>query len=525
MSPQVSGGVASGDPTEDGVIIWTRATPEADGLVRITWEVAEDDSFDAVVASGSGTTSADVDYTVKVDVSGLDAGATYHYRFRVGDTSSPTGRTRLPGAGATDNVRFAVISCSNYPAGFFNVYREIAGAELDAVLHLGDYIYEYDKDGYASERAEEFGRVSEPENELYSLEDYRTRYAQYRGDPDLQAAHGAHPFINVWDDHEIANDAWKDGAQNHDPETEGSFDDRVAAALQAFYEWTPIRPPSTNREIIYRQFRYGDLVDLLMLDTRLIGRDLQVNYTDFYNGESIDVDTARAAVNDSNQELLGGDQTDWLKDRLTNSTARWQVLGQQVLVGRYLLPEPVTRAFAGLATPEEGISALLASESAKATPEPLRTPEQQALLDSALPYNPDAWDGYGFNRDEIIDHAAALGSRLVTLAGDTHNAWATQLTDSSGNPAGVEFATASVTSPGFDQLGVETAALLETPLVFLIDDLKYANLTDRGYMVVTFEQDTATSDWIFVSSIESTTYELLEERANTIRVSADDLTI
>jgi alkaline phosphatase D len=525
-------GVASGDPLEDRVILWTRATPEVDGLVRISWEVADTEAFDSIVAGGSGTTTADVDYTVKVDVTGLEPGSTYFYRFRVGDVISPVGRTRLPALGAVDRVRFAVISCSNYPAGFFNVYREIANNDVDAVLHLGDYIYEYGKDGYASERAEEFGRVSQPEEELLVLDDYRTRYAQYRSDPDLQAAHAAHPFIDVWDDHEIANDAWKGGAENHDPATEGSFEDRVAAALQAFYEWTPIRPPADNREIIYRQFRYGDLVDLLMLDTRLVGRDLQVAYTDFINGGLIDVDAARAAVNDPNQQLLGEDQTGWLKDRLTNSTSRWQVLGQQVLVGRDPLPEPVARAVAGASDPsipsdpQEGIAAVLASVAAKLKPPEARTPEEQALLDSAIPYNPDAWDGYGFNRDEIIDHALAVESRLVTLAGDTHNAWAAQLTDAAGNPAGVEFATPSVTSPGFDgALGIDTSRLLESPLVLLIDDLRYANLTDRGYMVVDFVQESVSADWIYVSNIDSTDYTLLADRANTITVSAQNLLI
>ncbi len=521
-------GVASGDPLETAVIIWTRATPVTDGLVRIRWEVASDEAFGTVVASGEGSTTADVDYTVKVDVTGLTAGTRYWYRFRVADTTSPVGRTRTLPAAAVTSASFAVVSCSNYPAGFFNVYREVAGREVDAVLHLGDYLYEYDRNGYASERAEEYDRVSEPENELLTLADYRRRYAQYRGDPDLQACHAAHPFLVVWDDHEVANDAWRDGAQNHDPATEGSFEDRVAAGLQAWYEWSPLRPPESDREIIYRQFRFGNLVDLLMLDTRLIGRDLQLDYADFRNGGTIDVDAVRAAIAQPARQLLGEEQDAWLKEHLTNSTATWQVLGQQVLVGRYVLPAPIIEALdpdnLSEEALQEGVAAVLAAVAAKNTPEEERTSEQQALLDSAIPYNLDAWDGYSFTRDDLLTHAGSMQSRLVTLAGDTHNAWATQLTSSTGQPVGVEFATASVSSPGLeDALGQDVAALFEGPIVTLIDDLKFANLRDRGWMEVNFTTEEVRASWHFVSNIDSTSYTLLEERGHSTRVSADNM--
>jgi alkaline phosphatase D len=519
-------GVVSGDALDNSVIIWTRATPVTPGLVRIRWEVASDEAFDSIVASGEGTTTAEVDYTAKVDVGGLDAGTTYFYRFLVQEVASPVGRTRTLPTGSVAATSFAVVSCSNYPAGFFNVYREIANRDVDAVLHLGDYIYEYGIDGYASDRAEEFGRVSEPGTEILSLDDYRTRYAQYRSDADLQACHAAHPFYVVWDDHEITNDTWRDGAENHQPDTEGDFDERVAVALQAWYEWSPIRPPSSNREVIYRQFQFGDLVDLLMLDTRLIGRDQQLSYGDYLNGDMLDIDSARAAINDPTRQLLGEDQNAWLKDRLTNSTTTWQALGQQVLVGRYNLPASILLAldpsFGG--SLQDGIAAVLASVAAKNTPEDQRTPEQQALLDSAIPYNLDAWDGYGFNRDDLLTHAASVDAKLVTLAGDTHNAWAAQLTDTQGNPVGVEFATASVTSPGLEGvLGADAAALFEGPIVTLIDDLQYTNLSDRGWMEVTFTPTAATADWYFVSNVDSTTYTLMENRAASRSVSVNDL--
>ncbi len=527
VAAQFLHGVASGDPLENRVIIWTRATPATPGLVRLRWEVATDMAFSDVITSGEGSTSADVDYTAKVDVEGLTPGSVYYYRFFVGDVQSPTGRTRTLPVGSVSAVSFAVVSCSNYPAGFFNIYRELANADVDAVLHLGDYIYEYAQDGYASERAEEFGRLSEPATEIVSLGDYRTRYGQYRGDIDLQAAHGAHPFIVVWDDHEIANDAWRDGAENHQPETEGSFEERVSAALQAWYEWMPIRPPEGDREIIYRQFQYGDLVDLLMLDTRLVGRDQQLGYDLFTTDGRIDVAAARAALADSNRTLLGETQNGWLKDRLTNSTAQWQALGQQVLMGRYELPSPIIEALDPSAPNlEAGTAAVLQSVAAKITPVEERTAEQQALLDTTVPYNTDAWDGYGFNQDDLMNHASSVNARLVTLAGDTHNAWASQLTDSMGNPVGVEFGTASVSSPGLEAfLGLEAATLFEGPIVTLIDGLEYANLRDRGYLLVDFTPETVTGRWRFVANIDSTTYTLLDDRARDIQMNAADLSL
>lgn len=436
-------GVASGDPMTDRVILWTRVTPEEPGLVEVEWEVAAGEDFSDILASGSGITDENVDFTVKVDVTGLAAGTAYYYRFRVRDRVSIAARTRTAPAGATATAAFAVVSCSNYPTGFFNVYREVAQQPVDAVLHLGDYIYEYAPGGYASADAETLGRVVEPATEILTLADYRTRYAQYRSDPDLQSAHAAHPFIVVWDDHEIANDAWREGAENHDPETEGEFSVRRAAAIQAWYEWLPVRPPASAKEIIYRRLPYGDLLDLIMLDTRVVGRDQQFVYPEFATGGKIDVDATRAAAGDSNRTLLGAQQLAWLEEQLIASTARWQILGQQILMGRYALPSPVLEALEpSIATGdalESGTTAVLASVAAKNKAPEERTPGEQALLDSAIPYNLDAWDGYDFERNRVLDFAAQLGSRLVVLAGDTHNAWASQLRSSSGDVVGAAF--------------------------------------------------------------------------------------
>ncbi len=523
-------GVASGDPLSDRVIIWTRVTPESEGQVIVAWEIALDEQFSSIVNSGEGTTDASVDYTVKVDVDGLDANTSYYYRFTVGERTSATAKTKTAPTGATAEAAFAVVSCANYPAGFFNVYRELANQEFDAVLHLGDYLYEYGQGGYATERAEEFDRVPQPSHEMLTLEDYRTRYAQYRGDEDLQAAHAAHPFILVWDDHEVANDSWREGADNHDPETEGEFSERKAAAIQAWYEWLPVRPPSNTLEIIYRQLPYGDLVNLLMLDTRLIGRDEQNTYPDFVNGGSIDVDATRMAINDSTRALLGSEQMAWLKGQLTDSSARWQVLGQQVLMARLHLPSSIMEALdpsiAGEDFVAEGTAALLAALNAKNTPPEERTPEQQAILDSAIPYNLDAWDGYNFEREELLNHAMQVGSKVVTLAGDTHNAWASQLSTEAGDIVGVEFAASSVTSPGLEvALGPDLALGLAPLVIPLIDDLRYTNFINRGYLKVHFTMEVVTASWTYVSNIDSTSYTLIAEEFKEISVDAEDLLI
>ncbi|PLW82330.1 alkaline phosphatase [Kineobactrum sediminis] len=530
VAAQFNHGVASGDPLADRVILWTRVTPDEEGFVDVEWEVASDEDFTDIVRSGAGVTDAAVDFTVKVDVDGLAPGTSYFYRFRVIDRVSPVALTRTAPAGAAASAVFAVVSCSNYPTGFFNVYREVALQEVDAVLHLGDYIYEYAPDGYASSNAEALDRVVTPATEIVTLSDYRARYAQYRTDPDLQAAHAAHPFIVVWDDHEIANDTWREGAENHDPDSEGEFSERLASAIQAWYEWLPVRPPANEQEIIYRLLPYGDLLDLVMLDTRVIGRDQQFVYPDFVTGGVIDVAATRAAVSDSRRTLLGETQLTWLKDKLTSSNARWQVLGQQVLMGRYDLPSPVLQALepsiAGDDPLAEGVAAVLAAVAAKNKPPAERTPEEQALLDSAIPYNLDAWDGYGFERDEVLEFVAQLDKRMIVLAGDTHNSWASQLRTTSGQVAGVEFATSSVTSPGLELvLGADAAAFFAPLMTTLVDDLVYADFNNRGYLTVRFEPETVTAEWRYVSAIDSRDYVLNEEAFHQRIVNHSDLVL
>ena len=521
--PSFNYGVASGDPLSDRVILWTHAkNPNSNSNVDLTYEVATDSAFTNVVSSGQTLASATTGFTAKADATGLVPGQQYFYRFRSGLTNSPVGRTRtLPASGAA-SLKFAVMSCSNYPAGFFNVYAEVAKSDCDYALHLGDYIYEYAADGYASSLAASLGRVSVPSVELTTLDHYRMRHAQYKSDVDAKALHAAMPMIAVWDDHEIANDAYKDGAENHQ-DNEGDWESRKAAALQAYHEWMPIRTGS-DREVIYRSFDFGGLVALHMLDTRLVGRDEQIDLLDLagLNGQQAQ-GLAVAEYSSTTRQLLGATQLQWLQGQMAQSSAPWQVLGQQVLMGRMEFPVTVLTALNPANTSPEAIAAGQKAVNdylvAQATPEELRTPEQQALMDESLNpklgYNLDAWDGYVAARENLLGSAASLGKRVVNLAGDTHNAWHSNLTLKFGVPGllpagtkvGEEFATSSVSSPGLeDYLSALPPEQIEQIFTSVVDDLNYLNASGRGYLKMTFTASEAKGEWFFVDTIASRSY-------------------
>ena len=535
VSGQFLQGVASGDPAADAVILWTRVTPDVEGDITVSWEVATDSNFSQVVTNGQTVTNKNRDYTVKVDAVGLEAGQQYYYRFKAGETVSEMGQTRTLPEGSVASVKLAVMSCANFPAGYFNVYEMAAQQnDLDAVVHLGDYLYEYARGEYASEHAVELGREVLPAGELFLLDDYRTRYSQYRSDASLQKLHAKVPFITVWDDHEVANDTWKDGAENHnDGDGEGDFDQRKQAALQAYFEWLPIRPWSEgNHEEIYRSFNYGNLVDLHMLDTRVLARDKQLEYSQYIDATTgaFNSSTFLADVTDTNRTLLGQTQLLWLQQTLLQSTAKWQVLGQQVLMGKMLMPAaiatqqmsiPQFAELAGLAQlagrAQAGDPTLTAEELAYLQANQAKlTPEVIALLQlPAIPYNLDAWDGYAYEREVILATAKSLQHNLVVIAGDTHNAWASDLTDSGGDIVGIEFATSSVSSPGLEYyLGLSDAEMpaTEAAIVGLIADLKYANLKDRGYLLLTFTENEVRSDWQYVDTILDKTFVQLDAR-------------
>lgn len=514
-------GVASGDPLADRVMLWTRVTPptghQAD--IPVQWELASDAAFATIVARGDATAAAARDFTVKVDATGLKPATAYHFRFRAYAATSPVARTRTLPTGGVAQVRLAVFSCANYPAGYFNVYADAARRnDLDATVHLGDYIYEYGQGGYASANAGALGRLSQPANEILSLADYRQRHAQYKSDPDLQALHAAAPMIAVWDDHEIANDTWSGGAENHQA-SEGSFAARKAAAMQAYHEWMPTR--TATPEQIYRSFAFGDLMALHMLDTRVIGRDEQLDYTDFFTPAGVDAAGFTAAVGNPARQLMGTAQTQWLRQQMAASAATWQVLGQQVLMGRMNIPAPI---LIETLQPGAGVSvsqyaALVAK--AQAAPATLTAAEKAVLAQPAIPYNLDAWDGYQAARETVLGMARALDKNLVVLAGDTHNAWANELQDMHGNAVGVEFATSSVSSPGFEEyLPNENPAMLAGALQQLIAPLKYCDTSRRGYMVVTATPTACRADWVYVSTITSRTYTASTDRSLQVRAGA-----
>ncbi len=486
-------GVASGDPLVDRVILWTRVTPAAPGNFAVVWEISSDANFGAIVGRGTVGTGPTQDYTVKVDVTGLQPASTYFYRFLYGEERSPTGRTKTLPAGDVAHVKLAVLSCANFPAGYFNVYADVAKrGDIDVALHLGDYIYEYGLLGYASQTAFVIDRESSPRQEIVTLSDYRQRHAQYKSDPDLRALHAAVPLIAVWDDHDVADNAWSGGAANHDSASEGSFAERRAAAVQAWQEWLPVRVPDPANPLkIYRSFDFGSLASLHMLDTRLIGRDEQLALPAYLEGQGLG----------TGRQLLGTEQSAWLTAQMTASNATWQVLGQQVLMARMEIPLSVASSLT--------LETLAEYTLAKATPEELRSDAQRALVNQRrAPYNLDAWDGYPAARESVLAVARDANKNLISLAGDTHNAWASDLTDAAGLTVGVEFATASVSSPGFERgLPLISSAVLEDAFPDMIPDLRYAELSQRGYVVLTLTPGEARSEWVQVDTVWSRDYQ------------------
>ena len=454
-------GVASGDPLADRVILWTRISGQTGTAVPVRWLIAADPELRNVVNQGVVSALADRDYTVKLDAVGLQPGRSYYYRFEAAGQESPLGRTRtLPEAGVSQ-LQFAVVSCSNLPFGFFNAYARIAERDaLNAVLHLGDYFYEYAPGQYGD--GAELGRAHEPPRETVSLSDYRIRHAQYKADPDLQAAHQQHPWICVWDDHESTNNSWRDGAQNHNPDQgEGDWSERKAAAVQAYHEWMPIRDQFVAAgPFIYRSFRFGNLADLIMLDTRLHGRSRQ-----------LDERTDAAGLADSSRTILGADQQAWLAEQLRASVRAdigWRIFGQQLMFG-------------------------------------------QLIGDDGLLLNLDQWDGYPASRKQILDQLEAEQiDNVVIVTGDIHTAWALDIArdpmSSDYDPKtgqgslAVELVTTSVTSPGPKG---ETQELIERErtVVESRPHMKYVNLREHGYLLLDINEERAQAEFWFVDQL------------------------
>lgn len=516
-------GIASGDPTQTQVIIWTRVTTAA-SYVDVAWQISRSEDFSIIEQSGTFATDTSRDFTVKVDVQNLNPSTQYYYRFMVGENTSSVGVTQTLPEGSVDKASMAVVSCANYPAGYFNVYKEILKQNqtesFDVVLHLGDYIYEYGAGGYASEDAAKLDREPSKGTECITIDDYRKRYAQYRQDQDLQALHAALPMIAVWDDHELANDAWKNGAENHQDD-EGNFIDRRAAAAAAWTEWLPVRENTFSNMLIYRQFSFGDLINLMMLDTRLVGRDQPLDYFSLSAPTMEAIGGLVAQSRSADRELLGTEQLAWLMNAFNSQDAKWNVLGQQVLMSRMELPSSVMLAMFQLfnATDEKKMDALLAVNNAISNY--LADPSSDTIK---LPYNLDSWDGYYVERERVYQIAKASEGHFVCLAGDTHNAWTSELKDVSNTPVGVEFATSSVSSPGLEEyLALEPVAIaqMEYTLPHLVSELQWTDIKQRGFMRVTFTPDKAQSTWYMLSSVKDKNYQVTTKMAST----ADGVTL
>lgn len=439
-------GVASGDPLADRVIIWTRLTPDVDTLpYDVDWEVATDMDMTNVVQSGTYTTDASKDFTVKIDVSGLQQNSWYYYRFENDGSYSLTGRTRTAPSGLADSARFAIVSCSDYSEGYFHAYHKITERnDIDAVIHLGDYIYEGGSAG-------DIGWPHDPPKRISALSDYRQRYSQYRLDNDLRCLHQMYPFINVWDDHEIANNTWTGGSDSHDPNNDGLWEVRKRMAVQAFFEWTPIRMPEpTDTFRIYRKIEWGGLVDLLMIDSRLIGRDLQ--------DENATTDTSRY--------MLGRKQLAWLADELKNSTTQWRLIGQQVLMA------------------------------------PLNASFLQSVVD---PFLADTWDGYKAERQRLYDTILDYNvDNVVVLTGDIHTAWANNLVDDGGDNVAVEFVVSSVTKQNagaIGQLGALGSGLVQS----FNDHIEFVDFVSHGYYILDVNNSRTQADFYFVDDIKDST--------------------
>lgn len=529
-------GVASGDPLKDRLIIWTRVSPERTNVsLEVTWQLSETNSFRIISKTGKVTTDSGADFTVKVDVSGLDANKTYYYRFICNGTTSPVGRAKTLPVGAVSQVKLAVCSCANYPAGYFHVYAEMAKHnDLDAFLHLGDYTYEYGMGGYATEDAVALGRALPADNntETIKLNDYRKRYALYRTDTSLQTLHANTAMIAVWDDHELSNDAWINGAENHDTATEGDFNARKVAALQAYFEWMPIRPANaTDRLTIYRQFNFGNLVNLMMLDTRIIARSQQLEYKNYINPTTGAFDAVKFQTDLLNpaRTVLGANQLAWLQNAIATSNATWNVLGQQILMSKMLIPAELLPQLDArdLAVINQTVTELLTIKGRIAAGDPTVTEQEKARLYTVVPYNLDAWDGYAVERENVYGAALRFNKKLVVLAGDTHNAWYSKLHNQAIGEVpqmqvGVEFATSSVGSPGLEEylsLPAAQVPAVENVFTSLINELEYANLNERGYLLVTFNQTTVSADWRFVNTIKNKVYQVDTARSHNVTLN------
>ncbi|WP_432506585.1 alkaline phosphatase D family protein [Kineococcus arenarius] len=452
-------GVASGEPAPDGFVLWTRLAPDPyaedgrggmpDRDVPVRWEVAHDEGFRRIVRRGTEVAPAHLGHSVHVELDGLHPGHQYWYRFRVEGREthiSPAGTTRTapdPRTWGTP-LTMAFASCAQYEHGWFTAYRRMAEEQPDVVLFLGDYIYEYEKNQYVVGD----GNVRDHAGpETTTLAGYRQRHAQYKADPDLQAAHAVAPWVVTWDDHEVENNYADLVAEEQEPyPTQEEFAARRAAAYQAYYENMPLRRSSMPQGPDMRLFRrldWGRLASFHVLDTRQYRSDQP-------GGDQFP--TTGPERDDPNRTILGTEQRDWLLDGLGSSQATWDVIAQQVMVHEHDYVPGVDRGF-----------------------------------------NPDSWDGYTADRQRLLDGFAERGvENPVVLTGDVHKHYAADLTrnpsDANADPIGVELVCTSITSGGDGTDGYGADQLADNPDLKLADDR-------RGYGIARLERDHLRADF------------------------------
>lgn len=501
-------GVASGDPTQDSVLLWTRVSPATTALeenITVSWELSPDDGFSKILDSGKATASPDTDFTVTVDVENLEPGTQYFYRFSTANHVSRVGRTKTLPAGSPEAFRIAVVSCANYASGFFNVYRDIADrGDVDLVIHLGDYIYEEGLGGFGTQDAREIDRAPAPDKELVTLEDYRARYSQYRRDTDLQDLHASVPFVCVWDDHEIVNGTWSGGSLDHHEDTHGGWPERRDAAMRAYHEWLPLRldiPSAQDR--IFRSFEAGDLFKLSMLDTRHHGRDEILPRPDGFTSYVMTEIQRRF----DGRSVLGDEQEQWLDQEVQEAaSAHWHLLGQQFLVSQLDVPD---------------LEPLLDLD--KPSPLPRSTLEGFVSFSKLNPlFLNDSWDGYERAKQRFVEQLKSSQSSPIVLTGDIHMTLAADVLDD-GELVAHELVTSSVTSPGMGQIfPSREKGDIDRGFEAQNEEVRHIESDHHGWLFLDITPATLTAEWRYVSGVLSRSFSSVSGQQAVIRKTPEE---
>lgn len=512
-------GVASGEPSANGVLLWTRISQDTEPKPTVTWQLAADAGFKEILQSGQQSTNSEQDFCIKVTVKQLQAGAQYFYRFQYQGITSEPGRTRTLPTGELNHLCLAVASCSNFPFGYFNAYEVMAAdQDIDFVLHLGDYIYEYGVDGYGGKTGKAISRNHQPSHEIISLADYRQRHAQYKTDSASRLLHASHPIIAIWDDHESANNPYIDGAQNHQA-NEGSWEQRRAASLQAYYEWMPIHTPAPGAKLesLWRSFEFGNLASLVTLETRHTGRSKQIDYSDHLQAikKAEDRDYfLHNILGEPSRTMLSPEMENFYQQETQhslNTGKHWRLLGNQIPMARTHVPD----------------MRKVSSKNSDGSYDPVAQEHAQfhQLGEFNLPLYLDTWDGYPAAREAFYKINKALGVQdLLVLTGDSHSFWANQLFDATGQAMGIELGTAGITSPGdFEDYGADTATLMDKLIAQHNPEVNWTDGQHRGFIKLSIKPEQAKAEFIAVDNILTEQYQV--NRLKTLIIDKQDKTL